>query len=352
MNGDQLVRRDETGIAIQQTNEGFGSQSIVRANETASAAVAAQARAQIEARYIVAMRNPRDWDNVRTKLLKECSRPGFAAVARYRKPVGGSSIEGPSVRFAEAAIRCMGNLAPESMVIWDDTEKRIIRETVTDIESNVSYSADIVVSKTIERQFLKHGQAAISSRTNSEGKTTYLINASDDDVLNKQNALVSKVLRTLSLRHLPGDILDDCMAKVLEVQKSGDAQDPDSARKRLLDAFAKLNVMPSQLADYLGHGTTQLSPAELVELRAVYSALSEGETSWTDVMAGKKQPEEASAAAQKAVESVKARLAEKQRGKAPVKQQAAPKTVEMPTVNDEGLAEPPDDYDSATGELR
>lgn len=309
---DAIAVRNDAG-AIQQTSEGFGTNTMVRANETATAAVAAQARAQIEARYIVAMRNPRDMDNVRARLLKECSRPGFADVARYSKPVGRDKIEGPSIRFAEAALRCMGNVVPESMVIWDDDEKRVIRVSVTDIESNLTYSTDVVVAKTVERQKLAEGQQAISSRHNSYGKLVYTVRANEDDLLNKQNAQVSKALRTQAIRLLPGDILAECMDRVMEVQKNRDAQDPDTARKKLLDAFQRINVMPSQLAEYLGHDTAQVVPAELAELRAIFSAISEGETTWQAVMASKKPDEdgEVTPAAQKAVEAVKARLAAK-----------------------------------------
>ena len=67
--------------------------------ETAGTVLAAQAKAQIEARYIMAERHPRDLDIVRAKLIKECKRPGFAAVARYLKPIG-RGVEGPSIRFA------------------------------------------------------------------------------------------------------------------------------------------------------------------------------------------------------------------------------------------------------------
>ena len=70
--------------------------------ETTAGALAAQAKAAVEARYIMAMQRPRDWDQVRLSLLKECDRTNFAEVAIYRKPVG-QGIEGPSIRFAEAA---------------------------------------------------------------------------------------------------------------------------------------------------------------------------------------------------------------------------------------------------------
>jgi hypothetical protein len=320
------------GESIAQVSDGFGSQTTVRANETSTTALAAQAKAQIEARYIVAMQRPRDMDTVRTKLLKECSRPGFAKVARYSKPVGGSRIEGPSIRFAEAALRCMGNVVPESFVVWDDEEKRVVRVSVTDIESNLTYSQDVVVPKTVERKKLGNGQQAIATRANSFGDLVYIVRATDDDLLNKQNALVSKALRTQAIRLLPGDILEECMTAVVKVQSNEDAKDPDAAKKALLDAFAKIGVMPNQLAEYLGHETSQVVAAELVELRAVYSAISEGETTWQAVMASKKPVEEGeqqAPATQKAVEAVKARLNKKP---VPANKQQIVETTSAPTV--------------------
>src|SRR5690242_15706526 len=91
-------------------------------SETAGTAAAAQAKALVEARYTVAIRFPRNEDEVRQKLLKECRRPSFAAVAIYRKPIG-QGIEGPSIRFAETAMRLMKNITVETMTVYDDREK-------------------------------------------------------------------------------------------------------------------------------------------------------------------------------------------------------------------------------------
>jgi hypothetical protein len=307
--GDAIERHAGSG-AIASTKEGFGSTEIERANETSTTAVAAQARAKIEARYIVAMQRPRSWDDVRAKLLRDCQRPGFAEVARYSKPTGGTKIEGPSIRFAEAALRCMGNAVVETMVVWEDDDKRIVRVSVTDIESNLPYESDVVVQKTVERQFLKDGQTALGVRTNSIGKKVYLVRATDDDLLNKQNALISKALRTAALRLLPGDILEEAMEQVLATQHNRDAEDPDAARKKLLDAFAKLNIMPAQLAEYLGHDVAQIVPAELADLRAQYVAVRDGETSWSAIMESRRGANEApeQTATQTASAAVKQRL--------------------------------------------
>jgi hypothetical protein len=304
--------RHDSQPPVASETEGFGTSSLVRANETSSTALAAQAKAQVEARYIIAMQRPRDLDTVRAKLLKECSRPGFADVARYAKPIGGDKkIEGPSIRFAEAALRCMGNITPASNVVWDDDKKRVIRVGVTDVEANLTYETDVVIEKTVERKFLKKGQQALGSRVNSYGDPVYLVAATEDDLLNKQNAQISKALRTLGLRLLPGDILEECMDQVIRTQNDRDAKDPDAAKKRLLDAFSKLGVLPNQIAEYLGHATDALAPAELIDLRAVYSAISEGETTWQAIVSTRKpgdEPSPEAEKAQKAVEAVKERL--------------------------------------------
>lgn len=278
----ELSATAQRGGALS-VREDFAGQEIQQVAETASTAVAAQARAAVESRYVMAYKRPRDWDGVRVALLKECSRPGFAASARYHKPIG-KGVEGPSIRFAEAALRCMGNVLAEVTVIYDDDRKRIVRVSVTELEGNLSFPTEIVVEKTVERKQLKQGQQALGSRTNSYGDRVYLVAATEDDLLNKQAALVSKALRQNGLRLLPGDIQEECMDRVIEVLKNADAADPDAAKKKMADAFAALGVQPAQLREYLGHELGQCSPAELGDLRALWVAIRDGETTWSAAM--------------------------------------------------------------------
>lgn len=271
---NQLVNRNE-----------FGNEMAVA--DTAATAVAAKAKALVEARYIMAMRNPRDMDVVRERLLKECSRPAFAAVARYEKPIGKDRSKwpkGPSIRFAEAAVRCMGNITVETITSYDDREKRILNVVVTDLESNVPYGQDITIAKTIERRNKKDGDVVISTRTNSYGDLVYILEATDDDIINKQQALISKAIRTQGLRLIPGDIVDECMDQVMVTQANADAEDPNAAKRKLFDAFGGVGVRAEQLKEFLGHDADSLSPKELAELRALYTAIRDGEASWRDVM--------------------------------------------------------------------
>lgn len=282
----------------------FGAHELAIRTETATAAMTAQAKAAVEARFILALQRPRDISTVRIKLLNECKRPGFAQVARYSKPVGGQRIEGASIRFAEAALRLMGNVLPETSVVYDDQQKRITRVTVTDLESNLTYSSDVTVEKTVERKELKDGQVPLGSRRNTYGKMVYLLPATEDDIANKVNSAVSKALRGHALRILPGDILEEAMGQCIATLQSEAAADPDRERKKIEDAFASLRVMPNHLSDYLGHKVDQCSPAELVELRALYQAIKDGETNWQAAVEQKSGGKKTSKAKEKVAAAV------------------------------------------------
>lgn len=270
------------------------------AGETASMVLASQAKALVEARYLVAMKKPRDLDVVREGILKECKRPGFAKVCRYKKPVGKKKddktgkweqnyVEGPSIRFVEAALRNMTNILSNNTAIYDDHEKRIVRVQVMDLEANLSYDGDVSVRKQLERSSIKDTDVVISSRMNSQNKLVYLIEASDEQIADKLNAQISKMLRTLGLRLIPGDIIEEAMDLAIEVEAKADAQDPDAARKQLFDAFAKQGVNVAQIKEFLGHDGTTLTPKEMVDLRATYNAIKDGETTWREIMGDRKE---------------------------------------------------------------
>lgn len=275
------------GEAIEQVREEPRGMVV---HETASSAAAAKAQALVQARYLVAMRNPRDWLDVRARMLAACKRTRFAQIARYSVPRAGGRVQGWTIRFAEEAIRNMRNLAPETAVVVEDDEKRIVNVSLADIESNLSYSMDIVVTKTVERKTLKAGELPIRQRINSTGQTLYILPASDDDLITKQAALVSKALRTMALRLIPGDILDECLDEIEETQKKQDEQDPKAAVKKIADSFGELGVKPSDLKAYLRHDLDASSPKEIAHLRELFSAIREGSTNWTEVM-GEEKPE-------------------------------------------------------------
>lgn len=289
------------------TTQGFSESSTsFGVTETASAMAAAQGKAQVEARYVMAMRNPRVWDQVRSDILNECKRPTFAdnKSVYYNKPIGKDGVQGLGIRFVESALRHMRNVLIDPIMIFEDDAKEVHRVTVTDLEANITYSMDVKVSKSVERSKPADDGTYISMRTNSYGKKTYLVPAQDDDLLNKRGAQTSKAIRTLGLRIIPGDIQDEAIAIVKAVRMNDAAQDPAAARKKVVDAFAEIGVKAVDLVAYLGHAIDQCSPVEIVSLRGLYGAIRDGEATWAEAMENKSQQEgdEKPAAAAKTLE--------------------------------------------------
>jgi len=326
--------------------------------ETASTALAAAAKASVEARFLLAIRQPRDIEDVRVRLMKDCKRPRFAEAARYSKPVGRAKneetgewedqfIDGPSARFAEAALRHLGNMQVEATVIYDDDQQRIVRVIATDLETNATTSGDVATTKVVERRKLKSGQRPLRTRTNSYGDQLYIVAATDDEVANKVAAGVSKMRRNLILQLVPADILEECMDQCVATQDAADKADPDAARRKMLDSFVDVGVAPSQIAKLLGHETDVLNPVELRDLRAIYFAIKDGETTWRAVLesrTGDADPEDKKASSQKARVDA---ILQKQNKKLDAKKQK-PAPTSKPTATGEVAPEdepPPDPED-------
>src|SRR4051812_26168305 len=95
--------------------------AVTKTNETASAMMGARARAEIEARTIVAINRPRNVDLFKGNMLAACDRVRFADAAMYEKPVGGGKMAtGLTIRFAEECARNYCNLDTSVVVVSED----------------------------------------------------------------------------------------------------------------------------------------------------------------------------------------------------------------------------------------
>ncbi|MCH6256682.1 hypothetical protein MLD52_09000 [Puniceicoccaceae bacterium K14] len=251
--------------------------------EMAPAAVSAaqMQKARIESAYTIALNKPRSIDSVRQNILRHCERPRFAEKVKYSKPVGGSSVTGPTVRFAEMALREMTNIFTNIQVIHEDDKKKQIQVILCDLETNTQFTKEVTLNKTVERKN-KKGRDVVSERKNTKGETVYVVVATEDELLNKEAALISKALRNEGLRLIPQDIIEEAMDIAEATMKRADAKDPEGAKNRLIDAFFKVGVKVGDLIEYLGHPIDTITPAELDELRAMHSALREGSSKWSD----------------------------------------------------------------------
>lgn len=178
----------------------------------------------------------------------------------------------------------MGNVDLRSTVVYDDEDKRVVKIDVVDLESNSSTTDTKVIMKRIERTFLRKGEEAIRTRINSSGKTTYLRRATDDEIAPVQASIVSKAFRNGILRLVPGDIQDECKARILQLRQGATPADPTARKRRIIDTFDSIGISIGNLDDYLGHGIDSCSPSEFEELHSLYLNIKSGELKFHEVL--------------------------------------------------------------------
>lgn len=249
-------------------------------------AAAETAKAMVAAKFYQAIRNPRDLAVVRLKILENCRRPQFAIQCRYKKPVGKGFVTGPTIRFAEMVLRCYGNVDVQSQLLYEDQKTKYWRVSCLDLETCLGYARDISVAKVVERKSARD-RIVIDQRMNSYKEMIYLVLATEDEILNKESAGISKVIRNDGLRLVPGDAVEEGMRTSDETVANKLAEDPASGWKIMVDSFAALGIYPADIREYVKrvHGKsdlTHLGADVIQDLRGVYQAIRDGEAKWTD----------------------------------------------------------------------
>jgi hypothetical protein len=261
-------KKEETGLTTttEQTGEIVPSMS--------SAAVEAEIRAAIT----VALKFPRNEDKAFQKLMKACDRPAFAADVSYEFPRGGKPITGPSVYVAREAARVWGNVRYGLNVVADDENFRTIEAWAWDLESNTKVYAQDTFEKSIQRrQYDKAG--------NYTG--TKWIKPDERDLRELMNRRGAICTRNCILQLMPSDLIDDAIARSKQTLQKHVTQDPEAAKKAVILAFSGINVGVEQLEQLLGHpiGTSQAT--EIVQLRAIWKSIADGNSTWAEYIAPK-----------------------------------------------------------------
>lgn len=284
------------------TREDFSGTEVQQSPETAMAAVTAKERALVEALFLMSERHPRNWLNVRANILDHCKRPRFAEVARYSRPAGKELVngewvekkaEGFTTRFTEILAQEMGNVKLSASVTYEDELIRIVRFSVLDLQKNLLKEREVSIAKAVERRGFKNkqggwdppkGRDVISQRLNSAGEPTFLVKATAEELRAKTNAEESKSQRDFITRMCPRDILEDCEDRVKATLADETQRDPQAFLKKILDRFAELNVMPSDLTAYMGRDPKSWNKKDIDELVGLGAAIRDGHTTFDEAM--------------------------------------------------------------------
>lgn len=222
-----------------------------------------RAVAEVQAALVVAKRFPRDQARAMDRILMSCGRPGLAATAVYEYARGGQAITGPSIRLAEELARQWGNITSG---VYEVSRSDGVSECLAfawDLESNTRD----------ERRFIvRHWRD-----TRNGG---YQLTDERDvyELIANQGA---RRKRASILALIPGDVQEAAVQQCEQTLKASADTGPE-AMKRLLEAFASLDVSKAQIELLLQRKLAAVTPAQVIRLRRIYASMKDGIASASD----------------------------------------------------------------------
>lgn len=235
----------------------------------AAVEVAAQRElAQVQGAILMARRFPRDERRSMDKILQACTRPSLAQAALYSYSRGGTDISGPSIRLAEVLAASWMNIDYGIR----EVEQRSFAGRPGE-STMVAYAWDLETNVRKEMVFqVKHVRDTRSGRTTlTDGRDIYEQNANQG----------ARRLRSCILALIPGDAIEAAVEQCEQTLMAKADTSPESVAK-LVKAFEQFGVTRTQIEQRIQRRIDSIRPAQIVQLRKVWSSLNDGMSVWSD----------------------------------------------------------------------
>lgn len=227
--------------------------------------------AEVQSAMVIAKRFPRDPRVAMDRILLACTRPTLADGALYSYSRGGSDVTGPSIRLAEVAAQCWGNLQFGIRELEQRDGESTVEAFAWDIETNTRQS------KVFQVRHERHTKKGVSAL--SDPRDVY-------ELVANQGA---RRLRACILGVIPGDVIEEAVRQC-ELTLKASADTGPEAMKRMAESFGKLGVTVAMIEKRIQCRLEAIRPAQVVQLRKVYASIQDGMSvpgDWFDVTASK-----------------------------------------------------------------
>jgi len=296
---------------VAQETTGF-FQPATRAADGILATDQARAVAEVQAALVIAASRPRNELQARDRLMQACQRSSLAATALYQYSRGGTAISGPSIRLAETAARCWGNVTYGFRELSRDAGTSECEAFAWDLETN---------TKAVRQFSVKHW------RDTREGG--YAI-TDTRDIYEKIANDAQRRVRAAILEIIPGDIIEDAVAQCEATMKAKIGNVAEAAAK-LVEVFAQFGVTREAIENRLGHRLDAIQPAQVENFRKIYTSIKDGMSEpkdWFDLPKEQDKPAPKPATKKRAAKSIEQ--------EAPA-HEPAPEQPQKPTGEEETL---------------
>jgi hypothetical protein len=236
-------------------------ESFSSTSEPTSGALATQSRevAEMQTKYLMAQRFPRDERKAMDGILNAFSRQGLAERAAYEYGKGGSAISGPSIHAAQAIAQQWGNMEfgfreVSRGVGVDGIPFSEIESFATDLQSRTRRPITFIV-----RHWRDTKQGGYRLKD-------------ERDVYELTANMAQRRTRACILSLLPQDVIDGAMQQA-ETTLSIKADTTPEAMGKLVEAFAAFGVTKEQIEKRIQRRLDAIAPAQVITLRRIYASL-------------------------------------------------------------------------------
>jgi hypothetical protein len=224
-------------------------------------------KAEIDMQISTAKKYPRALSIVKRDMISFATLDvETAATCFYTVPRAGKNIQGPSVRLAEIAVSCYGNLRVQTRIVDvvpnGNAPHVVVQAVCHDLERNVA----VCVEK----------RRRITGRKSQEGKI-------DEDAINlAANAGMAIAFRDAVYKVIPGALIKPVYENAKQVA-IGDAKTLGDRRAKAIESFAKMGVTSDRVLTMLGRGhIEEVQLTDLEVLIGLYTAIKDGQASIDD----------------------------------------------------------------------
>lgn len=233
-------------------------------NQGTVAIEASRAIAEAQGKLVIAKRFPRDEVAAYNRVSQACQRKGIAEKAFYSYNRGGSTVNGPTIRFAEELARCWGNIDYGIKELSQDNGKSEMQAYAWDLETN----AQSVQNFTNPHIREVGGKAKILTSQ----RDIYEINAN----------MGARRLRSRILAILPNDLVDMAIAECRKTLAGNNDEPLIDRVKKMIVAFGKIGVTQEQIETRLKRKVDTMTVDDFTDYIGIYNAIKQGESKIAD----------------------------------------------------------------------
>lgn len=218
--------------------------------------------AEVQAMLVIAKKFPRDERLAVDKILNAFTRPSLCEVAKYQYSRGGSDVDGPSIRSAEAIAQLWGNI--------EFGFREIGRGVGPD---GAGYSE--VEAYAWDMQSMTRRPAHFRVRHWRDTKKGGYPITDERDIYELVANQAQRRVRACILAIIPGDVIEAAMAQAEATLRTKADTSPEAMAK-MLEAFSAFSVTKTQIEKRIQRRLDAIQPAQVVSLKKIYASLRDG----------------------------------------------------------------------------